>query len=61
MTDAPANVLASNAELPGLVRQYLERVLPPGASVPRRVLVTQEGEMRQMPGGRPLRFTAVDL
>lgn len=60
MTDAPASALASNAELPGLVRQYLERVLPPCGSVPTRVRVTQAGEMRQKPGGRPLRFTAVE-
>lgn len=60
LTDAPANALASNAELPGLVRQYLERVLPLGGSVPTRVRVTQDGEMRQKPVGRPLRFTAVE-
>jgi Family of unknown function (DUF6920) len=41
------------------VRRYLERVLPPEAGIPR-VRVMQVGEMRQKPGGRWLRFSAVE-
>ncbi len=55
-----ASELDSRSELPGLVRAYLSRVVPSGGSVPRRVRITQAGEMRQKPGGRPLRFTAVE-
>jgi hypothetical protein len=46
--------------LPPLVRGYLERALPPGAEIPRQVRVSQVGEMRQEPGGRWLRFSAVE-
>jgi uncharacterized protein DUF6920 len=42
------------------VRRYLERALPAGGSVPTLVRVTQAGEMWQKPGGRHLRFTAVE-
>ncbi|MGH3033377.1 MAG: DUF6544 family protein [Gaiellaceae bacterium] len=52
--------LVSEAEVPALVRRYLERVLPAEGSVPRQVRVTQVGEMRQKPGGRWLRFSAVE-
>jgi hypothetical protein len=38
--------LVSEAEVPELVGRYLERVLPAEAGVPRRVRVTQVGEMR---------------
>ena len=44
---------------PELVRSYLERALS-GAPTPRRVQITQEGRMRQKPGGRELRFTATE-
>lgn len=50
----------SGAEVPELVTRYLERALPAGDSFPREVRVTQMGEMWQKPGGRPLRFTAVE-
>lgn len=52
--------LGSEVELPALVRHYLERALPLGGSVPRRVRVAQVGEMWMKPGSRPLRFTAVE-
>lgn len=48
------------AEVPALVRRYLERAVPAGALVPRRVRIAQAGEMWQKPGGRPLRFSAVE-
>lgn len=47
-------------ELPALVERYLARVLPPAAEVPARLRVAQEGEMRLKPGGRWLRFSAVE-
>ena len=50
----------SRAEVPSLVRNYLERALPAAASVPRLVRITQVGEMWQKPGGRALRFSAVE-
>jgi hypothetical protein len=60
MTDGPPSWLDSETELPALVRRYLERVLPPEAGIPRQVRVMQVGEMRQKPGGRWLRFSAVE-
>jgi hypothetical protein len=53
--------LDPRSRLPGLVRAYLSRVVPSGGNVPRRVRITQAGEMWQKPGGRPLRFTAVEV
>lgn len=50
----------SGAELPALVRRYLERARPAGGTVPREVRVGQAGEMWLKPGGRRLRFTAVE-
>jgi hypothetical protein len=50
----------SEAEVPALVRRYLDRALPAGLRVPRRVHVAQVGKMWQKTGGRPLRFTAVE-
>jgi hypothetical protein len=47
-------------EVPALVRRYLARALPSGEDVPRHVRVGQAGEMWQKPGGRGLRFTAVE-
>jgi hypothetical protein len=41
-----------------LVQRYVERALPGDRYAPRQVRITQEGEMRQKPGGRALRFTA---
>jgi hypothetical protein len=52
--------VTSKAEVPVLARRYLDRALPGGASVPRRLRIGQEGTMRLKPGGRPLRFTAVE-
>jgi Family of unknown function (DUF6544) len=52
--------IKSGAELPALVRRYLERVLPAGGAVPREVRVRQAGEMWLKPGGRRLRFTALE-
>jgi hypothetical protein len=54
------SALDSGVELPALVRRYLERALPAGRSVPSQVRATQVGEMWQKPGGRQLRFTAVE-
>lgn len=51
--------LSDRDALPMLVRRYLDRALPAAASVPRQVRITQVGEMRQKPGGRWLRFSAV--
>ena len=50
----------SGADVPVLVRRFLERALPAEGSVPRRVRVVQIGEMWQKPRGRPLRFSAVE-
>lgn len=47
-------------ELPALLRSYLERSLPGDRPLPRRVRITQEGEMWQKPGGHAMRFTAVE-
>jgi len=46
--------------LPGLVRQYVESVLPDQVPSSRKVRVTQVGEMVLKPGRRPLRFDAVE-
>ena len=46
--------------LPALVRRYLERSLSAGGRVPGVVRIGQEGEMRQRPGGRAMRFSAVE-
>jgi hypothetical protein len=52
--------VSPNAEVPGLVRRYLDRALPSGESEARRVRIAQAGTMRLRPGGRELRFTAVE-
>jgi hypothetical protein len=47
--------------VPPLVTRYLERALPGGREpAPQRVRVHQAGKMWLKPGGRPLRFTAVE-
>ncbi|HWM10985.1 MAG TPA: DUF6544 family protein [Solirubrobacteraceae bacterium] len=46
--------------LPALVRRHLERSLSAGARVPGLVRIGQEGEMRLRPGGRAMRFSAVE-
>lgn len=48
------------ADVPALVRRYLDGALPAGGSTPQQVRVTQVGEMCQKPGGRWLPFTAVE-
>jgi hypothetical protein len=52
--------MADRPELPALVRRYLARALPLGEKVPRQIRVEQVGEMWQKPGGRALRFRAVE-
>jgi hypothetical protein len=52
--------VTSNAGVPAVLRRYLDRALPGGASVPRRVRIGQTGTIRLKPGGRELRFTAVE-
>jgi hypothetical protein len=49
----------SDADVPPLVRLYLDRVLSSNGSVPRVVRLAQAGELRQKPDGPWLRFTAV--
>lgn len=64
MADArigPSTTAASEVKLPQLVRRYLEHALPRERVVPRQVRITQQGRMRQKPGGRAMRFTAVQL
>jgi hypothetical protein len=51
---------AGAAALPELVRGHLERALPGETTAPRRVRLTQRGEMWERPGGRALRFTATE-
>jgi hypothetical protein len=51
----------SSAEVPALVQRYVRRVLALGARVPSCVRVTQAGEMWLKPGGRALRFEAVEV
>lgn len=53
-----AGASRSDADVPPLLRLYLDRVLPRGGSVPRNVRLTQTGELRQKPEGPWLRFTA---
>lgn len=56
----PGRPALPEGALPELVRRYLDRALPNGPPVPRQVRIRQEGEMRQKPGGRLHRFTAVE-
>jgi hypothetical protein len=42
------------------VQRYLARTLEPGGLVPQQVRLTQVGEMCLRPGGRALRFSAVE-
>ena len=58
MTGPPEEMRTGS--LPALVRRYLERSLSAGARVPGVVRIDQEGEMRQRPGGRAMRFSAVE-
>jgi hypothetical protein len=51
----------SGTEMPALIRRYLERVLKPGGRVPKKVRLTQAGQMFRNPRGHPLRFTAVEV
>lgn len=51
--------LPRRPDLPEAIARYVERALPSHERVPRIVRIAQEGEMRQKPGGRALRFTAV--
>ena len=46
--------------LPALVRRYLDRAGLPDGDVPRQVRLAQRGEMWQKPGGRAMRFEAVE-
>lgn len=46
--------------LPALVAQYLARALPAPELHVGQVRITQAGEMFQRPGGRVMRFTAVE-
>jgi hypothetical protein len=50
---------AAEVELPELVQRHLERSLPPDRPVPQQVRIRQEGQMWQKPGGRAMRFSAV--
>jgi uncharacterized protein DUF6544 len=50
----------SSDELPPLVARYLEQALPARGTSAGQVRVTQTGEMVMRPGGRALRFTAVE-
>ena len=50
----------SERRLPSQIAGHLSQVLPEGAATPRRVRLTQRGEMLQKPGGRRLEFTAVE-
>lgn len=56
---AIAVVMGEGRRLPRLVEDYLRRAVPDGVT-PRRVTVTQRGEMWQKPGGRAMPFTAVE-
>ena len=49
----------SVASMPSLVLDYLRRALPAGVTSPRRIRITEVGDMRRAPGGRPLPFEAV--
>jgi hypothetical protein len=46
--------------LPALVRQYLERALPDGVTPARQIKIEQAGRMWSKPGGRAMRFTAIE-
>jgi hypothetical protein len=46
--------------LPDLIAAYLERAVPADVRGARAVHITQGGEMLKRPGGRPMRFTAVE-
>ena len=50
----------SERTLPDPIARHLKKVLPEGASTPARIRLTQTGEMVQKPGGRRLRFNAVE-
>jgi hypothetical protein len=52
--------LAPPDALPAPVLRYLARALPAGDLPPAAVRVRQEGALWRRPGGRPLRFTAVE-
>jgi hypothetical protein len=56
----PALPSLREAPLPDLVRAYLERALPAGARTPTLVRLGQTGTMKLKPGGRDLRFDAVE-
>ena len=49
----------SERALPDAIARHLDRALPEGAPEPKRVRLSQTGEMVQKPGGRRLEFTAV--
>lgn len=46
--------------MPEPIRRYLARNLPEDRTVWGRVRITQEGEMWQKQGARPMDFTAVE-
>jgi hypothetical protein len=50
----------STTKPPALVEDYVERVLPAGGLVPRRVRINQTGEMWLKPGARSFPCTAVE-
>jgi hypothetical protein len=54
------HLVAPDRRLPEPIRRYLARNLPDDRSAPRRVRITQEGEMWQKPGARAMRFTALE-
>lgn len=55
-----ANADAAQLTLPPIVQRYLERAIPATDPVPTHMRVRQVGEMWQKPGGRALRFSAVE-
>ena len=55
----PARDHDHDAQLPELIRAYLERSLTEGVT-PERVRVWQEGLMWRAPGAKPQRFTATE-
>ncbi len=54
----PTPIRASR--LPGTVQTYLDRTVPSAAPVPNAIRIAQEGEITLRPGGRALRFDAVE-
>ncbi len=61
MTRPAGESRAGLSPLPALVARYVERALEGAAeSRPARVRLVQAGEMQLRPGGRALRFTAVE-